>query len=282
MGQSKKLSLWQKLKRFLTTSAPQPIADDIKMSPHPSAIVDELDYEMHQTQTQSQQRADISSNDTHLPDFQASYRDHHADSAFGAKNDSLNSRMDSSSHNKTQQQQRNDTSIINRLKQYFDDKQWHYTHYQPKTNDSQQSHHLSLRMRHKQLNCGYLFRVQEDNKLLAVYGILPFFMPESHQNAAMLLITQINYDMLIGNLEMDVNDGEIRYKHAIDVEAVGINDAIIEHLLQSVIAMTTVANELFSDLINNQDPAEDMQTLLSELRQQSDSRTFFLPTQYVQ
>lgn len=282
MGQSKKLSLWQKLKRFLTTSAPQPIADDIKMSPHPSAIVDELDYEMHQTQTQSQQRADISSNDTHLPDFQASYRDHHADSAFGAKNDSLNSRMDSSSHNKTQQQQRNDTSIINRLKQYFDDKQWNYTHYQPKTNDSQQSHHLSLRMRHKQLNCGYLFRVQEDNKLLAVYGILPFFMPESHQNAAMLLITQINYDMLIGNLEMDVNDGEIRYKHAIDVEAVGINDAIIEHLLQSVIAMTTVANELFSDLINNQDPAEDMQTLLSELRQQSDSRTFFLPTQYVQ
>lgn len=280
MGQSKKLSLWQKLKRFLTTSAPQPIADDVKVSPHPSAIVDELDYEMHQTQTQ--QHADTSSNDKHLPDFQASHSDYHADSAFGAKNDSLNSRMDSSSLNKTQQQQRNDTSIVNCLKQYFDDKQWNYTHYQPRTNDSQQSHHLSLRMRHKQLNCGYLFRVQEDNKLLAVYGILPFLMPESHQNAAMLLITQINYDMLIGNLEMDVNDGEIRYKHAIDVEAVGINDAIIEHLLQSVIAMTTVANELFSDLINNQDPAEDMQTLLAELRQQSDSRTFFLPTQYVQ
>ena len=107
-------------------------------------------------------------------------------------------------------------------------------------------------------------------------------MPESHQSAAMLLITQLNYDMLIGNLEMDINDGEIRYKHAIDVEALGINDEIIEHLLQSVIAMTTVANELFSDLLNNQDPAEDMQTLLVELRQQSDSRTFFLPTQFVQ
>ena len=46
--------------------------------------------------------------------------------------------------------------------------------------------------------------------------------------------------------------------------------------------MTTVANELFSDLLNNQYPAEDMQTLLTELRQQSDSRTFFLPTQFVQ
>ncbi len=137
-------------------------------------------------------------------------------------------------------------------------------------------------MRHKKIDCGYLFRVQEKNKLLAIYGILPFLIPESHQSAALLLITQINYDMLIGNLEMDVNDGEIRYKNAIDVEAVGIDTEIIEHSLQSVVAMATVASELFGDLINNQNPAEDMQTLLTELRQQSDARTFFLPTQFVQ
>ena len=137
-------------------------------------------------------------------------------------------------------------------------------------------------MRNKQPDCGYLFRVQEENKLLAVYGILPFLIPESHQSAAILLITQINYDMLIGNLEMDINDGEIRYKNAIDIEAVGIDDNIIEHLLQSVIAMTTFAYALFSDLVNNQDPVEDLQDLLSELQQQVDSRTFFLPTQFVQ
>ena len=179
-------------------------------------------------------------------------------------------------------QDQSNTPIVDCLKQYFNDKQWHYTHYRPKTNDSQKSHHLSLRMSHKQINCGYLFRVQEKNKLLAIYGILPFLIPETHQSAAMLLITQINYDMLVGNLEMDVNDGEIRYKNAIDVEAVGIDNEIIEHLLQSVVAMTTVANELFGNLVNNQDPSEDMQTLLVELRQQSDARTFFLPTQFVQ
>ncbi|VRS08080.1 Uncharacterized conserved protein [Streptococcus pneumoniae] len=137
-------------------------------------------------------------------------------------------------------------------------------------------------MRHKDLNCGYLFRAQEESKLLAVYGVLPFLIPESHQSAAMLLITQLNYDMLIGNIEMDVNDGEIRYKNAIDVEAVGIDEKIIDHLLQSVVAMTTVAHELFSNLVNNQDPEEDLQTLLMTLRQDVDSRTFFLPTQFVQ
>jgi len=183
----------------------------------------------------------------------------------------------------------NDTPIVNYLKQYFDEQQWHYTHYRPKSsssdnnnNDSQQSHYLSFRMRNKKLDCGYLFRVQEHNNLLAVYGILPFLIPESHQSAAMLLITQINYDMLIGNLEMDINDGEIRYKNAIDVEAVGMDDTTIEHLLQSVIAMTTVTYEIFSELVNNQNPAVELQELLMALHQQEDARTFFLPTQFVQ
>ena len=183
---------------------------------------------------------------------------------------------------KTPEDDASDTPIIDCIKAYLHHQQWHYTYYRPKTHDSQQSHHLSLRMRNKDLDCGYLFRVQEDNALLAVYGILPFLIPQSHQSAAMLLMTQINYDMLIGNLEMDVSDGEIRYKHAIDVEAVGLDDAIIEHLLQSVVVMTTVAYELFSDLINTEAPSEDMPSLLNELREQADARTFFLPTDFVQ
>ena len=98
----------------------------------------------------------------------------------------------------------------------------------------------------------------------------------------MLLITQINYDMLIGNLEMDINDGEIRYKNAIDVEAVGMDDTTIEHLLQSVIAMTTVTYEIFGELVNNQNPAVELPDLLMALHRQEDARTFFLPTQFVQ
>ena len=255
MSQHDKLSLWQKIKQLLTASAPQPVTDAARKknrmaSANTTQAADSI----------SPVDGSHSGNDQ-LPTPDATL-----------KTDEKN----------TAPPHHNETPIVDCLKQYFNDKQWHYTHYRPKTGDSQQSHHLSLRMRHKKIDCGYLFRVQEKNKLLAIYGILPFLIPESHQSAALLLITQINYDMLIGNLEMDVNDGEIRYKNAIDVEAVGIDTEIIEHSLQSVVAMTTVASELFGDLINNQDPAEDMQTLLTELRQQSDARTFFLPTQFVQ
>jgi len=267
MSQRNKLSLWQKIKRLLTSAAPQSVVDAASAQ-RPASLADS---EVNNTKNIS---ADISHE---LEANQGSEQDKAQAHTSQLKTDNLET--DSAN---AEPKNHSDTPIVDCLKQYFNDKQWHYTHYRPKTNDSQKSHHLSLRMRHKQINCGYLFRVQEKNKLLAIYGILPFLIPETHQSAAMLLITQINYDMLIGNLEMDVNDGEIRYKNAIDVEAVDIDNEIIEHLLQSVVAMTTVANELFGNLVNNQDPAEDMQTLLLELRQQSDARTFFLPTQFVQ
>ena len=284
MSQRNKLSLWQKIKRLLTASAPQSVGDSENEQGRAS-LAEEV------TDNTANISADISNISYKATDSTVSDTSHELEAKQGGEQHNAQAQaatsqlktdsLETDSANAEPQNQSH-APIVDCLKQYFNDKQWHYTHYRPKTNDSQQSHHLSLRMRHKKINCGYLFRVQEKNKLLAVYGILPFLIPESHQSAAMLLITQINYDMLIGNLEMDVNDGEIRYKNAIDVEAVGIDNEIIEHLLQSVVAMTTVANELFVDLINNQDPAEDMQTLLLELRQQTDARTFFLPTQFVQ
>lgn len=276
MSQRNKLSLWQKIKRLLTAAAPQSVVD----AASEQGRVSLTDGEINNTKNIA---ADISDISHELEANQGSKQDN-AQAQAQAQADTSQLKTDNlkTDSANAEPQNQSDTPIVDCLKQYFNDKQWHYTHYRPKTNDSQKSHHLSLRMRHKQINYGYLFRVQEKNKLLAIYGILPFLIPESHQSAAMLLITQINYDMLVGNLEMDVNDGEIRYKNAIDIEAVGIDNEIIEHLLQSVVAMTTVANELFGNLVNNQDPAEDMQTLLVELRQQTDARTFFLPTQFVQ
>ena len=275
MSQRTKRNLWQKIKQLLVASTVQSAIDEAKTPENmPAAKVDneintsQVKIDVVKTSNTSTKNADNNSDsDSYISVETAADADAASD---------INLKSTSEQYND------DGTPIINYLKQYFNDKDWHYSHYRPATNDKQQSHHLFLRMQNKQLDCGYLFRVQEKNKLLAVYGILPFLIPESHQSAAILLITQINYDMLIGNLEMDINDGEIRYKNAIDIEAIGIDDNIIEHLLQSVIAMTTVTHEIFSDLVNNQNPAEELQTLLMQLSQQSDSRTFFLPTQFVQ
>jgi hypothetical protein len=281
MSHNNKISLWKKLKQLLITAVPQAIINkaDARHGSLPEDSIGE------QLQTDLNSEANLLTNsalNSNTDSTLNSDTDSNSGSDNHSNNESLKSDDAQSLSINTANNSRDDTPILDYLQQYLQGQQWHYTHYSPKSSDSQQSHHLSLRMKNKQIDCGYLFRIQEDNSLLAVYGILPFLIPESHQSAAMLLITQINYDMLIGNLELDVNDGEIRYKNAIDVEVVGIDDDIIAHLLQSVIAMTTVAYEIFSDLINTQNPAEDIPTLLGELHQQADARTFFLPTQFVQ
>ena len=299
MSQRHKFSLRQKIKQLLTRSTLGSVIDKIKSSKHlPSTDFDhEINIQVNSAQIATDKlntdnihskKTDPSNTDSTL-----STKIHSSEEANSADNDNdINKLIEVETDTEitfgedfehiTEQKSESDMLIVDYLKQYFDDKDWPYNHYQPKVRDSQKSHYLSLRMRNKQLDCGYLFRVQEKNKLLAVYGILPFLIPESHQSAAMLLITQINYDMMIGNLEMDADDGEIRYKNAIDIEAVGLDDDILEHLLQSIIAMTTVAHEIFSDLVNNQAPAEELPDLLLQLRQQVDARTFFLPTQFVQ
>ena len=305
MSQRNKLSLWQKMKQLLTASTVRFVMDNIKSSKDlTSADFDEIDSQVSASQVATDnvstdkvstdnintnhKETDPNNIDSAVSDKNASSADKNVADNIETMNKSIEVETDIDTaigkdfENSAEQKSDSDIPIVDYLKQYFDDKEWHYNHYQPKIRDSQKSHYLSLRMRNKRLDCGYLFRVQERNKLLAVYGILPFLIPESHQSAAMLLMTQINYDMVIGNLEMDVNDGEIRYKNAIDIEAVGLDDDILEHLLQSIIAMTTVAHEIFSDLVNNQNPAEELPDLLLQLRKQADSRTFFLPTQFVQ
>ncbi len=326
MSESSKLSLWQRIKQLLSMATEQATIHDTKIdndldsdlsSDSSLTKQDKNNAYPSKNERDSIQTypKDSDNNDTDIsgssPDLNHNVNrsanhsvDNHFDEViYSSLSSNLDSRLDSSTDtdtdtdayfdfdndidSMTQQNALNDTPIVNYLKQYFDEQQWHYNHYRPKSsdsdnNDSQQSHYLSFRMRNKKLDCGYLFRVQEHNNLLAVYGILPFLIPESHQSAAMLLITQINYDMLIGNLEMDINDGEIRYKNAIDVEAVGMDESTIEHLLQSVIAMTTVTYEIFSELVNNQNPATELQELLMALYRQEDARTFFLPTQFFQ
>ena len=290
MSQRHKFSLGQKIKQLLTRSTVRSVIDKIKSSKHLSSadFDNETNSQVNATQVATDKlntdNIDPSNTDSTLSTKNEAYEEANSVDNDNDMNEPIETEIafGEGFEHIAEQKSESDMLIVDFLKQYFDDKDWPYNHYQPKIRDSQKSHYLSLRMRNKQLDCGYLFRVKEKNKLLAVYGILPFLIPESHQSAAMLLITQINYDMMIGNLEMDVDDGEIRYKNAIDIEAVGLDDDILEHLLQSIIAMTTVAHEIFSDLVNNQNPAAELPDLLMQLRQQTDSRTFFLPTQFVQ
>lgn len=320
MSQSSKFSFWQRLKQFLTLPLSARTNKSVNSDGIPSAEMTTASmdndlqsrakadsakaYQMHPSSSDdSYHRPSVPKTINHpnsTADNQGSHPSHQAvkttkteptgsqviTSNTDASASNLN-RLDENP-NKLSQYNVNPTNptspatITNRFREYLNQQHWHYQYHQPKSNDSFGTHHLSLSMKNDSISWVCLFRIQERSQLVAVYGILPFMMPESHRHAAMLLATQLNYDMMLGNIELDLADGEIRYKSSLDTEATGISDAVISYLIQSVIAMTTVTYELFKELLDNPNPSTDIEALLQEIRKQADTRTFFLASEQIQ
>jgi hypothetical protein len=58
-------------------------------------------------------------------------------------------------------------------------------------------------------------QVYEKLDAVAVYSVLPHVVPAERRTAVALLCTRINYGLVIGNFELDLDDGEIRFKASI-------------------------------------------------------------------
>lgn len=80
-----------------------------------------------------------------------------------------------------------------------------------------------------QWNC--YARAREEQQQMLFYSIAPFQVPENKRIAAAEFITRANYGIVIGNFELDFNDGEIRYKTSIDVEGNRLNFDLIKNLV---------------------------------------------------
>lgn len=134
------------------------------------------------------------------------------------------------------------------------------------------------------LEWGCVIRVHEHTQLVAMYGILPFQLPASHLQAGITLATQLNYDMMLGCVEIDIRDGEIRFKNSLDMEPI-INASggivpptVISYLLKGIMAMTSSFAPLFTDLLNSDPEAFELQSILDELHKAKANNTFFLAT----
>ena len=80
-------------------------------------------------------------------------------------------------------------------------------------------------------------QVREDQEQFAFYSICPIYAPETKRSTAAEFITRANYNMMIGNFEMDFADGEIRFKSSIDIEPSQITTDIIKRLVYANVTM---------------------------------------------
>ncbi|NJP06611.1 MAG: YbjN domain-containing protein [Chloroflexaceae bacterium] len=100
-------------------------------------------------------------------------------------------------------------------------------------------------------------QVREEQQQFLFYSICPERVPEDHRLILADFFTRANYGLAIGNFEMDVTDGEIRYKTSIDVEGDRLSTVLIKQLVYAnVVVMDTYLPGIMAVMFANVSPAQ--------------------------
>lgn len=90
-------------------------------------------------------------------------------------------------------------------------------------------------------------RVRETQFLVLIYTVLPVRAPESKFPEMLELLTRANWGLPLGNFEMDLSDGEIRFKTSVDVEGVPLHQPSGAPAAEMAITNILMANKVAMD-----------------------------------
>ena len=68
---------------------------------------------------------------------------------------------------------------------------------------------------------------------MVMYSVLPVFAPPAKKDEVAAFITRANFGMIIGNFELDYEDGEVRYKTSVDLEDVSELRILLRNMIYS-------------------------------------------------
>lgn len=114
--------------------------------------------------------------------------------------------------------------IFDAVVEYFDKDNWKY---------QQLPNQTILRMGYggKNGNWTCYAQTREEEQQFIFYSVLPSNASEEKRSDIAEFITRANYNLVVGNFEMDYSDGEIRYKTSINLTNVEATYAIIRGLV---------------------------------------------------
>lgn len=79
-------------------------------------------------------------------------------------------------------------------------------------------------------------QAREEHEQVILYAMYGVKAPEHRRVEAMEYFTRANYGLVIGNFELDLRDGEVRYKTSLDVEGESLTPGLIKLLLSANLA----------------------------------------------
>lgn len=81
---------------------------------------------------------------------------------------------------------------------------------------------------------------QEQYERVVFYSVAPYNVPVEQRAAVAEYITRVNYDLAIGNFELDYADGEVRFKTSLDVKGAQLTQTLVERaVIPNLHAMNT-------------------------------------------
>lgn len=168
---------------------------------------------------------------------------------------------------------------------WLDKQDWKYNHRPP--DDGGHTHHLIMGFTDRENDWTCVFRINEDNQLVSVFGILDDGVPVSYYTAMLMEIAKINMNISFGGIELDPADGEVRAKIAFDAEFTPLTDQLLACYLQVLAGLTKVAQGIMMLVLADDEPSQfagDYMDTDDEIKTvvNNEKRTFFLPTHTAQ
>jgi hypothetical protein len=90
---------------------------------------------------------------------------------------------------------------------------------------------------------GCLALADEQSEQVIFYSVVLESVAAEHRLEVMKFVTLANYGMQVGNFELDLEDGEVRFKTSIDVE----NEDLSEGLLRNMVELNVLMMGLYYD-----------------------------------
>lgn len=115
-------------------------------------------------------------------------------------------------------------ALLDVAKEFFEVDNWHYR-------DVPELGILTLNFKGDSGQWSCFVQARDESGLFAFYSICPTRAPEERRKDMCEYLTRANYNMVLGNFEMDMQDGEVRYKTSIDVTDSELTPQLVRRLV---------------------------------------------------
>jgi hypothetical protein len=106
-------------------------------------------------------------------------------------------------------------------------------------------------------------RVREEKDELVFYAYYEGNVPANKWQEAAAFLTQINDGLTIGNFEMNLENGEVRFRTGVAVTDRALTEAEIDHLVRNGLSTAEHYLPEFSAVMSRDEPAKGAQALVA-------------------